>query len=139
MGEVIDSVSNTPVEFATIALRKAGTEVDIDGVISNAKGHFKLPEVQLGKYDLVISFIGYKSKTIYDIQLTPEKPDHDVGTVLLSTDAVLLSEVEVTAESAVIENRVDRIVYNADKDASIVGGDAADVLRKVPMLTVDLE
>ncbi len=139
IGSVIDSTTKSPVEFATIALRHDGTSKDIDGVISNDKGQFKLPSVKLGSYNLVISFIGYKSKTISGIKLTPKEPDFDVGEVILSTDEVVLDQVEVTAQTAVIENKIDRIVYNADKDASTVGGDAADVLRKVPMLSVDLE
>ena len=138
-GEILDTISNGPVEFATVALRVHNMSKDIDGVISNDKGQFKLPEVKLGTYDLVVSFIGYQTKVLKEIKLTPEKPDFDAGTILLRTDEVMLSEIEVTAESAVIENKVDRIVYNADKDAGIVGGDAADVLRKVPMLSVDLE
>ena len=138
-GDIIDSLTNAPVEFATVALRFQDSSKDIDGIISNDKGHFRLSGVKLGSYDLYISFIGYQTKKIDGIKLTPEKPDYDIGTVNLVTDAVLLGEVEVTAEAALIENKVDRIVYNAEKDASSVGGDAADVLRKVPMLSVDLE
>ena len=139
MGSVVDSSTQNVVEFATVALKHEGTTKDVDGVISNEKGQFKLPAVKLGSYDLVISFIGYKSKKISGIKLTPKQPDFDVGEVLLLPDEVILDQVEVTAQAAIVENKIDRIVYNADKDASTVGGDAADVLRKVPMLSVDLE
>lgn len=47
--------------------------------------------------------------------------------------------MEVTAESAVIENRIDKIVYHADKDVTTQGGDAADVLQRVPLLAVDMD
>jgi outer membrane receptor protein involved in Fe transport len=50
-----------------------------------------------------------------------------------------LAEVTVTAQKAMIEEKVDRLVYNAEKDISAKGGDATDVLKKVPMLTVDLD
>ncbi|NND34828.1 MAG: TonB-dependent receptor [Saprospiraceae bacterium] len=138
-GEIVDTITGQPVEFATIALRIHNMSNDIDGVISNDKGQFKLPEVKLGSYDMIISFIGYESRILRKIELTPEKPDFDAGIVFLVNDEIVLGQVEVTAQAAVIENKVDRIVYNADKDATIVGGDAADVLRKVPMLSVDLE
>ncbi len=138
-GTVIDTMTYQPVDFATIALRLQDSIKDMDGTISSAKGQFKLTELKLGAYDVVISFIGYQSKTVRGIKLTPRKPDYDLGEVYLVQDEVLLDQVEVTAEAAVIENKVDRIVYNADKDVSTVGGDAADVLRKVPMLSVDLD
>ncbi len=138
-GTIIDSLTHEPLEFATIALQEDDSDHTVDGIITNDKGDFKLPEVKLGSYRLIISFVGFQSKTIPNIKLTPEIPDFDAGDILLIPDEVLLEQVEVTAEAAVIENRIDRIVYNAEKDASTVGGDAADVLRKVPMLSVDLE
>ena len=50
-----------------------------------------------------------------------------------------LNEVNVVGQAAMIEEKVDRLVYNADKDIAAKGGDAGDILRKVPMLSVDLD
>ena len=138
-GIVLDSMSHAPVEFATVVIRLTDSKIDLNGSITGSEGQFKLNEIKLGKYDIYISFIGYKTKRISSIELTPENPDFNCGTVYLPLSEVVLEAVEVTGQAALIENKVDRIVYNAEKDATIVGGDATDVLRKVPMLTVDLE
>ena len=137
-GKVIDSSTQEAVEFATIALRRSGFDKDIDGTISDETGAFIIPNVKPGTYDLNISFIGYTPTKITGIELTLKSPDADVGIVQLQTDQVLLETVKVEGQKALIENKVDRLVYNAENDVSVKGGDAADVLRKVPMLNVDM-
>lgn len=137
-GKVIDSVTMSPVEFATIALRRSGFDQDIDGTISDAEGNFVIGNLTPGNYDVNISFIGYNARKVTGIELTLKSPDADLGTILLQTDQVLLQTVTVEGQKALIENKVDRLVYNAENDVSVRGGDAADVLRKVPMLNVDM-
>lgn len=136
---LIDSTSQEPVAYATVVLVDTKTQKQKNGTMTEDDGGFKLPEVNLGEYELHISFLGYQTKIVKGVELTPEKPDFDVETVYLLSEGVTLDAVEVTGESAVIENRIDKMVYNADKDVTTVGGDAVDVLQKVPLLAVDLE
>ena len=137
-GELIDTTSGAPIEFATIVLLDA-MDREVDGVISDEDGRFKMENVKTGKYSIVFSFLGYETKTLKNIELTLKKPDTDLETIYLSAEGINLEEVEVTGQSAVIENKIDKIVYNAEKDISSRGGDATDLLRRVPLLTVDFE
>jgi outer membrane receptor protein involved in Fe transport len=63
----------------------------------------------------------------------------DVGVIIISPSAKFLQEVQVVGQKALIEERVDRTIYNAERDATAKGGDATDVLKRVPMLTVDAD
>ncbi|ADB38886.1 TonB-dependent receptor domain-containing protein [Spirosoma linguale] len=137
-GILMDSTTNKPVEFATIALLNTATNKPIDGTTADAKGKFTLGKVAPGRYRLQYSFIGYKDKR--SSLLTIDKnSDINLGTIKLSADVRTLSEVNVVGQAAMIEEKVDRLVYNADKDIAAKGGDAGDILRKVPMLSVDLD
>lgn len=136
-GELIDSISGEKIGFATLSLKRAGRDKVKDGILSELDGNFRFAEVKTGKYDIYISFLGYKEKVIKDVELTLKKPDKDLGTINLLADNVLLEGVEITEKRALIENKVDRLVYNVEDDASIAGGDATDALRKVPLLSVD--
>src|SRR6185312_1908298 len=110
----------------------------IKGIITDAKGDFKLDNINAGRYKLVITFIGYPSKTIDPVVTNAAKPDANLGDIFVSPGAKLLKEVAVTGQTALIENHIDKLVYNAEKDITAAGGTATDLLQKVPLVTVDI-
>ncbi|WP_138480427.1 TonB-dependent receptor domain-containing protein [Dyadobacter bucti] len=137
-GILVDSTSKSPVEFASLALIDTKTNAPIDGTTTDDKGAFTLTKVASGDFKILISFIGYKTKTIANVKID-RRTDLDLGTIAFAPDVVQLNEVEVVGMAQMIEEKVDRLVYNAEKDITSKGGDASDVMRKVPMLTVDLD
>ncbi|SDL51954.1 Outer membrane receptor proteins, mostly Fe transport [Siphonobacter aquaeclarae] len=137
-GFVVDSAMTKAVEFASVALVSKTTNKPVDGAVADDKGKFTLNKVLAGDYKLLFTFIGYENKTVDGIKVEKGK-DIDLGVVKLSSKAKTLEEVTVTGQKDLIEEKVDRLVYNAEKDITAKGGDASDVLRKVPMLSVDLQ
>ncbi|WP_420146885.1 TonB-dependent receptor domain-containing protein [Spirosoma sp.] len=137
-GLLIDSLSGKPVEFATIALINTATNKPIDGTTSDAKGNFTLSKLAPGDYRLQYSFIGYKNQDSKPFTIA-KGTTLNMGSIKFSPDIRTLGEVVVTGQAAVIEEKVDRLVFNADKDMTAKGGDASDVLKRVPMLSVDLD
>jgi outer membrane receptor protein involved in Fe transport len=137
-GTILDSASAKGVEFASIALYNKTSGQAIDGTVADEKGKFELTKIVAGDFKILISFIGYGNKTIDNIKLAKGQ-ELNLGTIQLSSNTKTLDEVTVTGQTALIEEKVDRLVYNAEKDIAAKGGDATDVLRKVPLLTVDLD
>lgn len=138
VGYILDSTDTKPVEFASVALINKATNRPVDGASADQVGKFVLNKVAQGDYKIVISFIGYESKTLF-VSINSKNDDHDLGVIKLPSSTKMLAEVTVEGQRALIEERVDRTVYNAEKDATNKGGDATDVLKKVPMLSVDLD
>lgn len=114
-------------------------EKQVDGAITDMDGNFRFEEVLLGTYAIEASFIGYEKLRFDDIILTGKQPDRSLDKIELSPSAALLQEAVVVGEAELVENRVDKIVYNASQDVVNQGGDGADVLRRVPLLSVDLD
>jgi ferric enterobactin receptor len=134
-GLLMDSTGSKPVEFATVALLKDGKI--IEGATSDSKGRFVFTKVQPGQYAIQASLIGYISKTLEKVTVADE--DIEVGIIKLAPTVQNLNEVTVTDQKALFEEKSDRMVYNAEKDISIKGGDATDVLKKIPSVAVDIE
>ena len=137
-GTVIDSLTKKPLDYASVGLYRSGGKSPITGVITDEKGNFKLDNIHPGSYKLTITFIGYPTKTIDPIVTTDSKPDKNMGNVFVAPGARALKEVVITGQAALIENHIDKIVYNAEKDLTAAGGNATDVLQKVPLVAVDI-
>ncbi|WP_133273604.1 outer membrane beta-barrel family protein [Hymenobacter radiodurans] len=136
-GTVTDSKTGQPVEYATVALLDQTTDKAVDGGICDEKGKFAFSKLAPGTYKVSISFVGYQTKVLDNVRLADG--DVNLGGISLAATTQQLGEVKVTGERELVENKVDRIVYNADKDITNSGGTAADVLKKVPLLAVDLD
>jgi len=137
-GKAINFEDQKALEFATVSLIDFQTNAIVEGTITDAKGRFYFNDVSVGKYNVTISFIGFEEKTII-AETSKKKPDIKVNNIVLNQSSELLSEVTIEEEKAIYETRIDKIVYNAEHDLNDSENDATDVLRKAPLLSVDLD
>jgi outer membrane receptor protein involved in Fe transport len=137
-GAVMDSLTGKPVEFATVALYDLSVNKIINGTVCDAMGKFKVSTSRNGNYQLVISFVGYGNAKI-NVSAPEKGSEVTLGTILLSPSVEMLHEVVVEGKKTLVEEKVDRTIYNAEQDATTKGGDATDVLKRVPLLTVDVD
>jgi outer membrane receptor protein involved in Fe transport len=138
-GMVVDAATKQPIEFATVALINLSTGKAIDGTMADDKGRFTIQKVSAGQYKLNVSFLGYQQQAVENVSVASDNAEVNVGTISLASDAKKLSEVVITGEKPLVEEKIDRTVYNAEKDITNTGGNAADVLQKVPALSVDTD
>ena len=136
-GTIMDASTDTPVGYATVSLYNTSEEL-INGTLSEDDGTFVVTDVADGTYRVEITFLGYEKLSVSDVVVAGGRAT-EMGTVSLGSAAELLEEVTVTGQRSLIEEKVDRLVYNAEQDQLSRGGDASDVLRRVPLLQVDLD
>jgi len=130
-GAVKDSLTGEPLEKATITLRGPKRFT----AFTDAKGAFTLATIPPGTYSLTVAYVGYTTFKL--AALTVDKSHLPLGTIYLSTKTAVLEKAVVTGSRPLVETKVDRIVYNVDRDITSQGGVATDVLRKIPQVTVD--
>jgi len=138
-GKVTDSVSKAVVDFATVSLFKAGTTTPFNGMSTDPKGNFVLGNIPAGDYRLTVNFFGYKTKTIEHVIVTDKVLNIVLGNIILIPAVNNLKGVNITASAPIVENKIDKMVYNTANDLTAQGGVALDVLKKVPMVSVDVD
>ena len=133
-GNIIDSNTKEPLEYATVVLNNLETK-QLSGGITDEKGNFTIKIIP-GTYDISFEFISFKtikiSKKIINSSL-------NFGTIKLSEDSDKLDEIVIIAEKSTVEIRLDKRIYNVGKDMTVKGGSASDVLDNVPSVDVDVE
>jgi outer membrane receptor protein involved in Fe transport len=135
-GTVVDAITKKPVEYATVALLPEVGEQPLVGMAADEKGRFVFKSLAPGAYRISVSFVGYTARTL---PVTLTEKDTDLGALELTGATKQLNGVTITGEREMVENKPDRLVYNAERDATNTGGTATDVLRKTPLLNVDAD
>ncbi|MES2426120.1 MAG: TonB-dependent receptor [Bacteroidota bacterium] len=138
-GRVIDSVTKQPVEYATISIFKTGQSSPFSGAIANTKGDFVIDNLANGIYSIRIDFIGYQPRTIPSVTISNKVTSLSLGSLLVLPSQTQLQTVNITSKAPLVENKIDKMVYNAANDITSQGGVALDVLKKVPQITVDID
>lgn len=136
-GKIIDSLTKEVVDYSTISVHPIENAQQVNGAIADTKGNFSVENLTPGKYKIKVNFIGYTERVFESYVI--KAGNNDLGTIELSAGLNQLGTVEIQGERPLIENKVDRLVYNAERDVTSAGGNATDVLRKVPMLSVDMD
>lgn len=135
---VIDS-EGTPEEYATYRIFELtdttnlviGQVTGVDGVINAS-----LPKA--GDYKIVISPMMKLPVTI-DFTVNNKQPWADLGIINTELAGETLDEVTVTAQRPLVTKEIDRIGYDVQADADASTSNLRDMLKKVPLVSVDAE
>lgn len=136
-GVVFDSKTDVPVEFATISLFNKVDSILVTGTISDATGIFSIKNISYGSYYMQIAFIGYETLIIDNIVLTNKNSLKDLEKLYLSLNAKVIDEFNVVEEKDIMQTKIDKKVYNVDKDISAQGKMGLEVLKNMPSIDVD--
>ena len=133
-GKIINSKTKETIPFASVAIFKKDSV--IAGVFAGNNGEFSLENLPFGTFNFKITFIGFKTYQ-QTITISPQNEEQDMGNIKIETEEAVLNTVEVTGEKSASEMNIDRKVFNVDKDLTVKGGTATDVMKNIPSVTLD--
>lgn len=138
-GLVVDSITGEGEPYATVRIEKAaalGKAVKM--LVTKSDGRFTVSLAEKGKYRLTVSSMG-RADIVKDFTLEAGKPAVDLGKMPIHDATNVLAGVEVTAQKPLVTADIDKIGYDVESDPDSKTNTVIEMLRKVPMVTVDGE
>jgi len=136
-GKVVDAKTGQEVAYATVSVLDVTNGGVPDGVSTDSLGDFRIKGLPNGRYQFSVSFLGYVDQRSDTLIL--DGPQLKLPVIQLRPVAQALSDVVISARAPVVENKIDKIVYNTANDITTQGGVVLDVLKKVPEVSVDAD
>jgi hypothetical protein len=129
---IVKDNQNQAVAFATISLLNIDSNI-IASTQSNLEGKYSIATTKNNIKYIKASYIGFDN---FIQKVTNTNTNLNI---VLKQNSKNLKSIDVVSEKKAIQNSIDKIVINADKLAVAAGGNATDVLKSAPAVTVDFE
>ena len=138
-GQVVDSLSNESVPYATLRIALASAPQNpVKLLACDDDGKFTATMNKPGKYVMTMESLG-KAPAKKTFTLSENKKLLDFGKLFMNDDTQQLKEVTVVAQKPLVKVEVDKLTYNLEDDPEAKTNNALEMFRKVPMVTVDGE
>jgi outer membrane receptor protein involved in Fe transport len=136
-GQLKDSVSSQPVEYASVAVYKFSDTSLVSGTITNSKGEFSINNLPVGKLIIRSSYIGYKTKTInaeiINSSVNLSEP------ILMNSSTLFLKSVQVVGQQNEKQITIEKTKIIVGQNISSVSGNVTDVLKSQSSISIDAE
>lgn len=137
-GTLADSLTKQGEPYATVRIaRKAEPEKTEKTIVTDKNGNFKTTVSGSGEMTLTASSMGRKD-VMRDFTAAGKKTI-DMDTLFIGNADNVLQQVVVTAQKPLVKADIDKIEYSIEDDPDSKSNTVLEMLRKVPMVTVDGE
>lgn len=138
-GIVTDSVSNEGEPYATISIakkEKPGKAVKM--AVTKKDGSFSEKVNGKGNFVITINSMGRKA-IVKNFSITGNEKTVDLGTLYITDAKNELEGVEIVMQKPLVKADIDKIEYDIESDPDSKSNSIIEMLRKVPLVTVDGE
>jgi outer membrane receptor protein involved in Fe transport len=122
-----------PLPFATVKVRKALDSTFVKGIATTNDGVFLVENLPANNYILSVSIIGYQNTDVL-FKIDERNEEVKLSPIEMKVDSKLLNEVVVKSQRQLIEQKVDRLVFNVEGSGLAAGNNTLELLAKAPMI-----
>lgn len=134
----IENGQKAPLEFVNVVLYSyADSTKMIAGTITDLNGNYVFENLEIGRYRLVISSVGYVTLSEITRITMPSSGDVLIRDYILMPDTKSLSEV--TVQGQMRRQYIDKASYSFTTQDVKSARYSKDLLEKIPELTIDAQ
>lgn len=138
-GTLCDSVSHQPEAYATVRLLTTHDQAKVLRVATTTvKGAFTIVAPHAGRFTFEAIVLG-KQPVRREVELSSEQPSLSLDTLYIKEYTSSLAQATITATKPLVQAEIDKITYSMADDPDAQTSTTLEMLRKVPMVTVDGE
>ncbi|MFL1895830.1 TonB-dependent receptor domain-containing protein [Aquimarina sp. 2-A2] len=123
-----------PIPYANVLLLKVADSSLVKGTITDEAGTFQMDYKEKVPLLVSVRFLGFRD---YSISIPVSESPIDLGEIILEENAETLSEVVITAEKPLFEQKIDRTIVNVQNSVTNAGNTALNVLSKSPSVGIN--
>lgn len=105
---------------------------------ADLEGLFEVNIKKPGRYILKTEYVGLNPVSV-PFSIAKDDAELELGSIVLSQNSETLQEVVVTAKKKLVESDGATLTYNVENDPDSKTNSTLEMLRKVPMVSIDAE
>lgn len=137
-GVLCDSTTHQAEAFATVRLLQLPTKKPVKAVLTQADGSFRITVPRAGRYLFEVVSMG-KEPIRQTLSFDATTKSVKMDTLYIKEYDASLGVAEVVAQRPLVKAEIDKMTYSMAEDPDAKNNTLLEMLRKVPMVTVDGE
>lgn len=138
VGGVCD-MNAKPIAYAGVYVLNVGDSALITYAITDQEGKFVIDAIPFGKAFLKIEYFGYATVYTQPFTLSQQNPVYKIQRIKMTQEATTIDGVEIVAQVEMLENNLDKTVFNVESSITTEGATAVEVLEEIPSVDVDMD
>ncbi|MCP4120917.1 MAG: outer membrane beta-barrel protein [Bacteroidetes bacterium] len=135
---VVQDDGGMTLPYVNAVLIDEAGDFDQLGTSGDEIGLVVFNDLETGRYDLILYYLGYNTDTIRDIFVDAESGALvDIGTHIMDPKSTLLGTVDIVGQAPLIIREANNLIYNIEKTTLATGESALSLMNNVPGVMVN--
>jgi outer membrane receptor protein involved in Fe transport len=138
VGTIVDE-NKDPVQYATVYVMKSTDSTTVTGGVTDENGRVVVIDIPWGTYFLQVNAMGYSKHFTPEFTLSQANPRYMMRQFAITQRPQQLKGIEITAQKEMLQQNLDKKVYNVENSIVTEGATAVQALAEIPSVDVDIE